>query len=323
MQYNTLIGTDLRFSALTFGAYRFASKDPADTEAVSTGKRALAAALDAGINTIHSSFEYGTRWVLDDVLGERPERHQLNHIIKVPSPDYEDASFSEKQFRETIETALRELHTDRITIVQHLQRGVPKPIIYNSRGDVDRLANFDAVTDDLLSTFDKLKDEGKVGHLYTFTHTQAFADRAIASRRFEGMVEFFNVIENDMLDRFPTMREQGMGFFAMRPFLQGMLTDRRADSARLENDEHFGKQEWVPHLKRLSRIEPLVKEAGWNWDELALRFALQPDLVPSVIASMNREDQVIRAVEAIDGPGPDAELVSRIREVSRDIPLAD
>ncbi|MGJ7459908.1 aldo/keto reductase [Halomonas sp. MA07-2] len=323
MQTRSLPGSDLRFSALTFGTMRFASKDPDDHASVSQGKRALSAALDAGINTVHSSYEYGTRWVLDEFLGEHPKRHELQHMIKVASPEYTDGGFSEAQFRETIETALRELHTEHITLVQHLQRGVPKPIIYDSRGDGQRLAQFDSVTEDLLAAFDKLKDEGKVGHLTTFPHTLGFAERAIASGQFEGMVSFFNVVENDLLDHFPRMAEQGMHVFAMRPFLQGMLNSRRAESQELLNDSPFGKPEWAPHLRRLERIRPLVREAGIAWDDLALRFALHPAIVPSVIVSMNREEQVARAVAAIEGPPLDDALVMKIREVSRDIPLAN
>jgi aryl-alcohol dehydrogenase-like predicted oxidoreductase len=90
------------------------------------GKRTLEEALDHGITTIHSSYEYRTRWAVGEVLATHPKRHEVKHIIKAPVPDYEYQGFDPAKFRKLEEEALSELHAERIAIVQHLQRGVPE-----------------------------------------------------------------------------------------------------------------------------------------------------------------------------------------------------
>ncbi|MFU8825136.1 aldo/keto reductase, partial [Yoonia sp.] len=142
MRYRRFGNTELQISEITFGALRFVDGAQA-TNDEELGRRALLDALDAGVNSIHSSYEYGTRWALEKILAQHSKRADLHHVIKVASPDYADQDFSDMQFRNHIETALRELKTERIAIVQHLQRGVPKDIIYDQRGDPARIANME------------------------------------------------------------------------------------------------------------------------------------------------------------------------------------
>ena len=76
-----------------------------------------------GLELPHSSYEYGTRWAVGDVLATHPRRSQVRHAIKVNVPGWGDATFDKATFRTQIEDALRDLHAERIDIVQHLQRG--------------------------------------------------------------------------------------------------------------------------------------------------------------------------------------------------------
>jgi aryl-alcohol dehydrogenase-like predicted oxidoreductase len=314
MRYRRFGNTDLSVSEVTFGAMRFvpgAKGNPDEAE----GVRALHAALDAGIDTIHSSHEYGTRYALDKVLRDHPKRHELKHVIKVQVPDYEDAAFDPAEFRAQIEEGLRDLHTDRIAVAQHLQRGVPKDIIYDERGDPPRIAAMPAVNEALQETFEKLRDEGKVGHLATFPHTTGFAKAAIESGVFEGMVAFFNLVETEMYPFFGAMQERGMGLFSMRPFREGVLTDKRADRRRLPPDD--------PHLASSSdgayrRFEALQRELGGevsSWSRLAVKFSLAHPVICSVILSMNTVAQVESVLAAADGDYPDPAFVDRVHAI--------
>ena len=126
MEYRRFGDSDLEVSEICFGPMRFAEKEEGEDEKSQAGQRALERAIERGVNFIHSSYEYGTRWSMGRVLREHPKRRELHHIIKVPVPDFEDeGQFDDAKFRLRIEEALRDLHTDRIAVVQHLQRRKP------------------------------------------------------------------------------------------------------------------------------------------------------------------------------------------------------
>ena len=88
MKYRKLGGTDLEVSVICFGPMRAAAQEAGGDEKSRAGERALRCALDAGVNFIHSSYEYGTRWMLRRVLKDHPLRHKLRHVIKAPVPDF-------------------------------------------------------------------------------------------------------------------------------------------------------------------------------------------------------------------------------------------
>jgi aryl-alcohol dehydrogenase-like predicted oxidoreductase len=197
MRYRTFGATDIELSALTFGSMRFAPKTTgADATA---GKRALEAALASGINTVHSSFEYGTRWAVGEVLRDHPKRLDVQHIIKAPVPEFDEAGFSETSFRRMVEDALRETGAERIAIVQHLQRGIGRDVINDARGDPDRLAAMPEINEKLAAAADRLKAEGKIGALACFPYTEGFAGPAIASGIFDGVIAYFSLVETELV----------------------------------------------------------------------------------------------------------------------------
>ena len=93
---------------------------------------------------------------MGSVLASHPSRHDIHHVIKVPVPDVDDGGrFDAAKFRLRVEEALAELHTDRIAVIQHLQRAKPNT-------DERRLPDIAAVDEPLRETFETLRAEGKV-----------------------------------------------------------------------------------------------------------------------------------------------------------------
>ena len=72
MKYRTLGGTDLKVSVICLGPMRAAAREPGNDEKSQAGERALRDALDAGVNFLHSSYEYGTRWMMGRALKDHP-----------------------------------------------------------------------------------------------------------------------------------------------------------------------------------------------------------------------------------------------------------
>lgn len=306
MNYRKFGDTDLQVSEICFGPMRFSAKEPGSDEKSQAGKRALERALDRGVNFIHSSYEYGTRWAVGEVLKNHPKRHDLYHIIKVPVPDFDDGGqFDKGKFRLRVEEALRDLHTERIDVLQHLQRARPN-------SDEERIPNIPAVHEPMMEIFEKLKEEGKVGYLTTFPYTPGFAAEALETGDFSGMVAYYNPIEIEMAQFFPQMEEKGQGFFCIRPFMAGLLTDKRIDREQLPADDRMHDERWDAAYTRLALVKQQMGDAvGDSWTDFAIKFALAHPIVTSLIVGLNTPEQVDGVLEAADGNYPDPQVVQK------------
>ena len=267
------------------------------------GQRALEQAIDSGVNCIHSSYEYGTRWLTSKVLKDHPKRKDLYHIIKVNVPEWGEERFTLEQFRRQIEEALRDLHTDQIAVVQHLQRGtIPKELGYNQEGEPIRMKDFDEVTPVLLEAFEKLKDEGKVGSLATFPYTVGFAEKAIDSGSFSGIAAYFDCLETEMLDLFDSMVKQDMGFIGIRPFAGGLLTSKRVDRDKLPGDDRMRGSEWDRLYSQLDELRSQLPEEPADWSEYALRFSIAHPAITTTVVGINTPEQFETALRAAEAP---------------------
>ncbi|EWG98256.1 aldo/keto reductase [Halomonas sp. BC04] len=328
MRYRKFGNTDLVLSEICFGAMRFTSTadhvtlpgEPTRQEAEQqnrNGRRAVEAALSGGVNCIHSSGDYGTRWMLSEILADHPQRKDIHHIIKMTSPDYEEGEFDPKVLRNDVEEALRDLHTDRIAIVQHLQRGphVPKVEAYAEAGDQRRIEALPEIIGPLQETFAELKQEGKVGHLITFPHTMGYAQAALDSGAYEGVAHFLNLIEPEALEILDRLEREGKGFLAIRPLLQGMLTDKRINRDSLPENDIKRRAGWDSRYALLERIRERIGDPEVSWTTFALQFALAHDAVTSLVASGNNEHQVETMLEACQGEYPSRELLKTVYDI--------
>ena len=299
MQYRKFGDTDLEVSEICFGPMRFSARTPGQDTLSQTGQRALEYAIERGINFIHSSYEYNTRWAMSDVLKNHPKRHDLHHIIKVPVPDWDDeGKFDAAKFRLRVEEALRDLHTEHIDVLQHLQRARPND-------DDLRIPNIAATHEPMLECFAKLKEEGKVSYLTTFPYTQEFAAKVMETDVFSGMVAYYNPIEMEMAEFFPQMEKNGQGFFCIRPFMGGILTDRRVNRSQLPVDDRFYKDRWDAAYERLEALRTALGSEIGSWTDFAIKFSLCHPTVTSLIVGLNSVDQVDGVLDAANGKYPD------------------
>lgn len=304
MQYRQFGTTDLRVSELCYGTMRYASKSGELDDASRAGRRALEEAIDAGVNFIHSSYEYRTRWLTEQVLARHPKRHDIHHIIKVNSPDWGDEKFNEEKFREQIHAALKELHADRISVIQHLHRGtLPKQLGYSGEGEPKRLSEFDAVTDPLVNAFERLQKEGKVGYLISFPYTVGYAMRVVESGLFAGLAAFFNPLETEMMDLFPALEEKGMGFVAIRPLAAGVLTNSRIDRTALSYDDPRHEASWDRFYDQLDQLRKRLGHDQTDWSSFAIRFSISSPVIASSVLGVNRPEHLHSALAALGEPG--------------------
>ena len=315
--------TGMELPEICFGTMRFAAKTPGDDEQSRAGRRALEEALDVGIDFVHSSYEYGTRWATGQVLAHHPRRDRVRHVIKVNVPDWDEARFDPAAFRRQIEDALRELHSERIDVVQHLQRGdFDRAHGYDDRAEPQRVADLDAVLDPLREVAQQLREEGLIGALTTFPYTVGYARAAIASGAFDGIVAYFNLLETEMVEVFDLMRERGMGFIGIRPLMGGLLTGARIDRSALPPGDRMLDPGWDRAYDQLAEARRVVvpeigeRRTAPSWTSFALKFSLIDPIIASTVVSINTPEQLHEMLDALEGPRPDPALLPRLHAIT-------
>jgi len=309
MRTRTFGDTDLAVSEICYGPMRFSAKTPGDDAVSRAGQRAFARAMERGVDFIHSSYEYDVRWAMEQVLRDHPKRHALKHVIKVPVPDWDDGGrFDKVKFRIRIEEALRDLHTECIHVVQHLHRAKPNT-------DDLRIPGIPAVNAELVEVFEEMRAEGKVGHLTCFPYTPDFARAALDTGAFKGLVAYYNPIEMEMAGYFDAMQAAGQGFLCIRPFMSGLLTDRRVDRDALPADDRYRNESWDAAYARLELVKAAVADdvaAAGGWLAFATQFCLAHPVVASLIVGLNTEAQVDQVIDAAEGPTPGRAVFDRL-----------
>lgn len=312
MQYRTLARSGIAVSPLAFGTMRFVPKDASSGQGWEAGERALNAAIDGGVNLIHSNSAWPTYPATQRFLSRHPQRGELQHIIKLESPDYHEVEFDPDRFRTVVDAALRALHTDRIAIVQHLQRGpeCPKSIAYDAAGDERRLAGLQRISEQVGEVAEELVAAGKIGEVATFPHTPGFAAGAIEAGVYGSVVHFYSLLETEMVPLLDDIAARGMSFIGLRPFVQGLATDLRADRRALPEEDPRRAERYEAWYARLAEIRAHLGIGAGELTSTALRFALAHPAVTSVAVGLNTVDQVAAALRAVAEPPLDPALVT-------------
>lgn len=308
MDYRTIIGTDIKVSTLCFGPTRTAAAEPGDDPRTREGVKAFNLALDAGINFIHSSYEYrlGSMTMMGEVLKGHPKRLDVHHVVKVPAPDFEDKdTFTEARFRQRVEEALRMFHAERISVLQYMWRSEPNT-------DERRVPMLPKIIDQVMAVYEKMRAEGKVGALMNFPYTVPAGRAALATGKFRGLIDYCNPMNVDMFELFPEMERRGMAFLAIRPFYEGLLTDKRPTPDSLPADDRLRVYDVAELFRKRDAIAAtFAREMNGSMTRFALRFPLYSPLTASVAVGLNTEKQVREAVEMVGHVEPDKEVIDR------------
>lgn len=304
MQYRRLKGTDLDVSLVCYGPMRLAqSKEDPNW---SSHERAFSAAVDRGINFIHSSYEYGVRWMLHEVLKDHPKRSELKHVIKIPVPDWDDGEFDPALFEARIDEALGELCTDRIDLVQWMWRCRPHE-------ETPRLDLLSTIADRVLETADRMKQKGKIGHLGCFPYFPQSAEAAMALNGMDVLIAYYNLLELEMAPLVEKLDERDKGFLAIRPLHEGVLTDKYPDQDALPQDHRLAKDKYRALFEQRDAIMRQWPEAEGQLTRFAARFPLLSPNCASIIVGLNSPQQVHEICAMVEDVTPDPALVARLR----------
>lgn len=204
----------LGLSPIALGTMRFVEKGLSEQGVLNL----IEVAFNKGITTHHSSFEYESYNLYTNALAKFGFRNQVQHIVKLSSPHFEEDAFSAITLEERIDRELKRLNINCIDVLQWLVRS--KPI-----NDKARLSILATQKDEIGGCLSKLKSKGKIKRVFAFPYSIPFAEEVVKISEIDGIISYLNMEEQDykkFADSFP--------FIAIRPFFGGKLiqeTDKK------------------------------------------------------------------------------------------------
>jgi aryl-alcohol dehydrogenase-like predicted oxidoreductase len=300
MEYRQLGRTDMKLSAISFGAWAIGGTwGPVDDE---VSMRALHAAIDAGTNFIDTADVYGDG--RSERLVARLRRERPGETIFVATkagrrlPKQTPDGYSRENLQAWVERSLKNLELERVDL---LQLHCPHPDVYDRP--------------EVFGFLDEMVKAGKLRYYGISVESTGEALRGIRYPGVQSVQIIFNMLRLKPAEQFfPAAKQRGVGILARVPLASGLLSGKLTKQSTFARDDHrsfnrngeaFDKGETfsgVPFdlgLEVVERLRPLVP-AGATLAQLALRFTLMFDAVSSAIPGAKTPEQARANASAAD-----------------------
>jgi aryl-alcohol dehydrogenase-like predicted oxidoreductase len=300
MEYRQLGRTDMKVSAISFGAWAIGGTWGPVDDGVSM--RALHAAIDAGTNFIDTADVYGDG--RSERLVARLRRERSGETIFVATkagrrlPKQTPEGYSRENLNAWVDRSLKNLEMDRVDL---LQLHCPHPDVYDRP--------------EVFGILDEMVKAGKIRHYGISVESVDEALRGIRHPGVETVQIIFNMLRLKPAEAFfPEAKQRRVGILARVPLASGLLTGKLTRQSTFARDDHrsfnrqgeaFDKGETfsgVPFdvgLKVVERLRPLVPQ-GATLAQLALRFTLMFDAVSCAIPGAKTPEQARANAAAAD-----------------------
>lgn len=293
MNYRKFGKTDLMVSEVGFGAWAIGGAAKVGDTPIgwgvaddATSKKAIRAALNAGINFFDTADFYGLGHS-EELLGEvLKENKEAIIATKVGHRDIDNKivlDYSKEYILQACEAALKRLGRDAIDYYQlhsarisHLQQG------------------------ECIEAMETLKQQGKIRYwglsLNTF-HPQVEADYLIERKLGDGFQLVFNLINQRALETIKKAATESYGIIARMPLQFGLLTGKFSVETTFSNDDHRSFR-LTPDI--LQKTLSLLQEKAWpvaniehlTPTQLAISFILSYPEISTVIPGIRTEQHV-------------------------------
>ncbi len=289
MQYRRIAALETDITTVGFGTWPLAGECDLAGRPVGRGKvdvaearRALAKALDAGVNCFDTAPTYGdAERLLGEALANRSEDIVVctKFGIRVTPDGRAIKDFSSQSLQTSFENSLRNLKRDRIEVL----------LLHSPHDEFDWL-------DYNIGPLEQLQQQGKLGCYGVSCHSVAGAERALLYG-FGGVIE---VIYNAMDRRaeegvLENAADKGVAVIARVPLAQGFLAGRYCDTPPTfcANDHRstFTAEE-IAWLSEAARRLSFLDELPGGMPVSALRFCLTHPAVTTTIPGMRSQKQV-------------------------------
>jgi aryl-alcohol dehydrogenase-like predicted oxidoreductase len=298
MQYRTLGNSGPKVSEIGFGGWALGGQwgnQPAEESAA-----ALRTAIESGVNFIDTAEGYGdgrservvAQTLADFSSADRPLVATKTPPAPGPWPPspvcrWEDR-YGAAYLRQNVEERLRKLQVERLDVLQlhswtRAWNDDPQPLLVLRR----------------------LREEGKIGLIGVSTPEQD--QNCVIQLMRDGLVDCVQVIFNlfhqePLAQLFPVAAETGTGVIVRVALDEGALTAKYDADHQFADDDfrhlYFAGDRMQRTMARTAEIDADRHRLGlaetYSMPELAIRFALSPPAVSTVITGIRNEDQARR-----------------------------
>ena len=299
MNYNSLGNTGISVSELGFGASGIGEMFDKTTEkeAIKTIYRAF----DRGINYFDTSPAYGRQssaygpTTSEIVLGRALKEIKRSEFVlstkagKITSLPPE-LNFSYNAITDSITSSLKRLYTD------HLDVAFLHDIEY------DKGKHLDMALNEGLKALEDLKKIGKIRFFGISCYSVEVLKKVIADYDLDVVLvhNHYTLINNQLLELLPKIKDKGMGLVSASPFASGLLTKQ-------------GPPDWYPISKEdlciVAKTLDFCKDDNVHIEKLAIQYALSNIEIPTTLFSCNQEKHLNQNVDWSEEKTDDAMIV--------------
>lgn len=315
MNYRKLGKTGFSVSEISLGTWQVGGKW-GEPFSHANADRILNAAVDAGINFIDTADVYGdgeSEKAVGRLVRARSERiYVATKCGRRLQPHVADA-YQPAALRQFVEDSLRNMQLETLDLVQlHCP---PTEVYYRP---------------EIFELFDRLREEGKIGHLGVSIEKVEEGLKAIEFPNVATIQLIFNMFRQrppELL--FKEAARRDVGLIVRVPLASGLLTGKFSPQTRFSAEDHrnfnrhgeaFDKGETFSGVDYNTGLEAVEELKHAFPDEpqlaaLALRWVLMFGEVSCVIPGASKPEQILSNLQAAELPALSAEQMQAVREV--------
>ncbi len=324
MEYRAFGRTGLQLSILGFGCGAVGGLmvrgAPADQE------RAVAQAIEAGINYFDTAAQYGngeSEKNLGRILAKLKPNVIVGTKVRVQSADFSRIAAA---VAESLEASLKRMGKDQVDIF-HLHNAITT----NGGGESLSVAQ---VLNEVVPAFEKLRDQGKLRFpgITAVGETPAL-HRVIDSRAFLSAQVSYNMLNPSAAESLPPnypaqdygrlfdhTAAAGVGVVGIRVLAGGALSGvtERHPIASPPPEPIGSANSYTADAERARRLLPLVQQGyAASLSEAAIRFAMTSKSMGTLLVGMATVEQFEQSLAAVNkGPLPPA-MLAQLSELQR------
>ncbi len=296
MQYKELANTGLKVSKIAVGTWQFGhARFWGKLSKIEEYQRIVDEAIAAGVNLFDTAKAYGTsEKVLGDALKEKRDKVILATKVSTKKFDYDTV-------RSELEESLRRLQTDYIDLYQ-----IHWPKIKHIFGSDMEKKDYE----NIFNSMSKLRQEGLIRFAgvsnFRLHNLEEFGNEAL-----DFLVT--NQVPYSLLWRFYEVegvsefcKQKKIGLLAYSPLAQGLLSGRfgkdgeRVTEKTRQANLLFNEPVYSRALQVVEVVKDVAEEIGATPAQVALKWAMERDVVASVLCGVRKLNHLKDNIEAVD-----------------------
>lgn len=314
MEYRQLGRTDMRISAISFGAWAIGGSwgNVDDTESYA----ALNCAIDRGVNFIDTADVYGdgkSERLIGRLLKERKEEIFVATKVGGRLRPHTADGYTLKNLESFVDRSLKNLGINSLDL---LQLHTPPTEVYYRQ--------------EVFNALDRLKRKGKIRYYGVSVKEVAEALKATEYVDVQSVQIIFNLLRlKPATEFFPKAKERMIGVIARVPLASGLLTGKITKETEFPSDDHrnfnrngqvfsrgetFSGVDLDTGVAAVDELKKLVPSES-TLTQFALRWILMFDAVTCAIPGAKRPSQVYENVASADRAPIDPTTMRQVESV--------